>query len=72
MEIYRNYLVRIFLILVVLYFIGTGLFNSAFFQKKDRINVVYSENNLAYYSLGLADKYFAGITDCNLSLSSWK
>ena len=56
MEIYRNYLVRIFLILVVLYFIGTGLFNSAFFQKKDRINVVYSENNLAYYSLGLTDK----------------
>lgn len=46
-----------FLIAVfIFYILFFNLRNSAFFQKKDRINVVFSQDQIAFYSLGLVDK----------------
>ncbi|OGK26180.1 hypothetical protein A2954_04300 [Candidatus Roizmanbacteria bacterium RIFCSPLOWO2_01_FULL_37_12] len=51
--------VKLFYFLIVVltfYFLFFNLRSSAFFQKKDRINLVFSEDKIAFYSLGLADK----------------
>src|SRR3990172_9716824 len=55
----RKYLLSSILIVItfyVFYLIGKDLYSSAFFQKKDRINVVFSQEQIAFYSLGLVDK----------------
>src|SRR3989344_8022465 len=55
----RKYLLSSILIVItfyVFYLIGKDLYSSAFFQKKDRINVVFSQEQIAFYSLGLVDR----------------
>ncbi|OGK32983.1 hypothetical protein A3F58_03940 [Candidatus Roizmanbacteria bacterium RIFCSPHIGHO2_12_FULL_37_9b] len=46
---------RIFPILIIIYFVGREFYSSAFFQKRDRVNVVFSEEKIGFYSLGLTD-----------------
>ena len=43
-------------VLLMIYFLYSNLRSSAFFQKKDRINLVLSQDKFAYYSLGLTDE----------------
>ncbi len=49
------------LVLCGLYVLVKNLYSSAFFQKKDRVNIVVSTETVAFYSLGLDDgvNYFA-------------
>ena len=50
---------KLFYFLIVVftfYFLIFNLRSSAFFQKKDRVNTVFSEEKITYYSLGLTDK----------------
>jgi len=54
----KNWLFKVVFILFgfcVFYIIGNDLYYSAFFQKKERINVVSSEEQIGIYSLGLSD-----------------
>src|SRR3989344_2722649 len=50
-----SFALRIFSVLLILYIVGKDLYFSAFFQKKDRINIVVNQDQIAYYSLGLSD-----------------
>jgi len=55
----RKYLLSSILIVItfyVFYLIGKDLYSSAFFQRKDRINLVISQDQIAVYSLGLVDR----------------
>src|SRR3989338_2216276 len=55
----RKYLLSSILIVItfyVFYLIGKDLYSSAFFQRKDRINLVINQDQIAVYSLGLEDR----------------
>src|SRR3989344_6190939 len=50
-----SFALRIFSLIIIFYLLIINLRQSAFFQKKDRINIVVNQDQIAYYSLGLSD-----------------
>jgi len=58
-KIGKSRLFKVILIVIfvyIIFLISRDLYASAFFQKKDRINLVISQDQIAVYSLGLSDK----------------
>ncbi len=48
-------LTLLFLLIILIYIVGKNFYRSAFFQNKDRINIVFSDEHPTYYSMGLSD-----------------